>query len=54
MHDVQQKTYLKQEDRIEDTVRYYEVRISQQMEREHQMMFKVERLEEQIASDIVL
>lgn len=54
MYDVQLDSYLKQLDRIEETVRYYEMRISQQMGREHQMMLKIDRLEEQIASDIVL
>lgn len=54
MYDVQIDSYLKQLDRVEDTVRYYELRIAQQMEREHQMMLKMDRLEEQIASEIVL
>lgn len=54
MYDVQMETYLKQLDRIEETVRYYEVRTSQQMGREHQMMLKIDRLEEQIAAEIVL
>ena len=54
MYDVQIDSYLQQLDRVENTVRYYELRISQQMEREHQMMLKIDRLEEQIASEIVL
>lgn len=54
MYDFNIKEYLEQLDRIEDTVRYYELRISQQMEREFQMMLKIERLEEQIASEIML
>lgn len=54
MYDSSIKEYLDQLNRIEDTVRYYEVRITQQMEREFQMMLKMERLEEQIASEIML
>ena len=54
MYDFNLNDYLNQLDRIEDTVRYYETRISQQMEREFQMMLKIERLEEQIASEIML
>lgn len=54
MYDVQIDAYLQQLDRVEGTVRYYELRIAQQMEREHQMMLKIDRLEEQIASEIVL
>lgn len=54
MYDFNIKDYLEQLDRIEDTVRYYEVRIAQQMEREFQMLLKIEHLEEQIASEIVL
>ena len=54
MYDVQIDSYLQQLDRVENTVRYYELRIAQQMEREHQMMLKIDRLEEQIASEIAL
>lgn len=54
MYDFNIKEYLDQLDRIENTVRYYETRVSQQMEREFQMMLKIERLEEQIASEILL
>jgi conjugative transfer pilus assembly protein TraH len=54
MYDMQIDSYLQQLDRVEDIVRYYELRIAQQMDREHQMMLKIDRLEEQIASEIVL
>jgi len=54
MYDFNTKDYLEQLDRIEETVRYYELRVSQQMEREFQMMQKIEHLEEQIAAEISL
>lgn len=54
MYDFNVKDYLEQLDRIEDKVRYYEVRVSEQMEREFQMMLKIEKIEQQIAAEIVL
>ncbi len=54
LYDVNLSDYLEQLDRLQATVRDYEVRVSQQMEREHQLMLKMDRLEEHIASEIVL
>lgn len=54
MFETHVDAYLEQLERIEDTVRHYELRLSNQMEREHHMMQKINLLEEKIVSEIVL
>ena len=54
MYAVEIDTYLEELGRIEETIRYYETRTSQLMEREFHTMQKVQMLEEQIASEIII
>jgi conjugative transfer pilus assembly protein TraH len=46
--------YLQELNRIESTVRYYENRSLKQLDREFQMMQKIQMIEDQIASEIIL
>lgn len=46
--------YLKELDRIQESIRYYEMRTMQQRNEEFQLMQKIELLEEKIASQIIL
>jgi conjugative transfer pilus assembly protein TraH len=46
--------YLRELDRVERTIRYYETRSMNLFEREFQMMQKIQILEDQIASEIIL
>ncbi|WP_068470619.1 conjugal transfer protein TraH [Candidatus Protochlamydia phocaeensis] len=46
--------YLVELDRVEQNIRYYETRAMTQMEREFQMMHKIDMIENQIASELIL
>lgn len=54
MYAAEVDSYLEELGRIEETIRYYETRTSQQMEREFHTMQKVQLLEDQIASEIII
>lgn len=46
--------YLNELERVEQSIRYYETRAMNQMEREFQMMQKIDMIENQIASELIL
>lgn len=53
MNSTELDKYLSSLDRIEDSVKYYEIRTAKLMEQEFQLMQKIQLIEQEIASDIV-
>ncbi len=54
MYETPIKEYLEELNRVEQTVRYYESRSSQLMEREFQLIQRMQLIEEQLRAEIVL